>query len=65
VLALPGLAAGYRLLKRQAWGRILALVVGFLDLVNFPVSTAIGIYTLWVLLQDSAATYFARGAPAD
>ena len=34
------------------------MVVGFLGLVNFPLGTAIGIYTFWVLLQDSAADYF-------
>jgi hypothetical protein len=50
--------AGYGLLRRRAWGRILALVVGFLGLVDFPLGTAIGIYTFWVLLQDSAADYF-------
>lgn len=30
-----------------------------LNLVNFPIGTIIGIYTLWVLFQDSAADYFA------
>jgi hypothetical protein len=59
VLALPGLLAGYGLLKRQRWGQILAIVVGFLGLINLPVGTALGIYTLFVLLQDAANDYFA------
>jgi hypothetical protein len=58
VLGIPGMVAGYGLLRRKAWGNILAMVVGFLGLVNFPLGTAIGIYTFWVLLQDSAADYF-------
>ncbi len=58
VLGIPGMVAGYGLLRRKACGRILAMVVGFLGLVNFPLGTAIGIYTFWVLLQDSAADYF-------
>ena len=58
VLGIPGMVAGYGLLRRKAWGRILAMVVGFLGLVNFPLGTAIGIYTCWVLLQDSAADCF-------
>ena len=61
VLGIQGMVAGYGLLRRKAWGRILAMVVGFLGflgLVNFPLGTAIGIYTFWVLLQDSAADYF-------
>ena len=63
-LSLPGLAAGYGLLKHQPWARILAIVVGILSLLNFPLGTAIGIYTLWVLMQPTAADYFATPAPA-
>ncbi len=57
-LALPGLAAGYGLLTRKPWARIVALVVGVLGLVNFPLGTAIGIYTMWVLTQPGATEYF-------
>lgn len=64
VLALPGLLAGYGLLKRQRWGQILGMVIGVLDLISFPVGTAIGIYTLFVLLQNSATDYFAAQEPA-
>lgn len=59
VLALPGLAAGYGLLKRRSWGRILAIVMGILNLPNFPLGTALGLYTLWVLLQTEAVDHFA------
>lgn len=45
VLALPGMLAGYGLLRRKAWGRILALIVGFLNLPNFPLGTALALYT--------------------
>jgi hypothetical protein len=58
VLAVPGLLAGYGLLIRASWGRVLAIVVGVLGLFNFPVGTAIGVYALWVLLQNSATEYF-------
>jgi hypothetical protein len=58
VLALPGLLAGIGLLNRKNWGRILAIVVSFLNLLNFPLGTAIGAYSLWVLFQESAASYF-------
>jgi len=57
-LALPGFAAGYGLLKRKEWGRILAIVVAFVHLINFPLGTLLGVYTLWVLLQTSAGEYF-------
>ena len=63
-LALPGLLAGYGLLTRKPWGRMLAMAVGILGLVNFPLGTAIGVYTLWVLTQPAASEYFATPAPA-
>jgi hypothetical protein len=64
VLALPGLIAGVGLLRRQMWGRVLAIIVAFFGLINFPIGTAIGIYALFVLLQNAAAEYFAPQQPA-
>jgi hypothetical protein len=58
MLALPGLIAGIGLLRRSSWGRILAIIVSFINLLNFPIGTIIGVYSLWVLFQDSAAIYF-------
>jgi hypothetical protein len=63
VLALPGMIAGYGLLKRRPWGRILATVVAILGLINFPIGTAIGIYVIWVLFQQAATDYFAPMQP--
>ena len=63
-LGLPGLFAGYGLLKRKPWARVLAIVVGILSLLNFPLGTAIGIYTLWMLTQPVASEYFAAPTPA-
>jgi len=48
--AAAGFIAGCGLLQQQEWARILTLVVGFLALLNVPIGTALGIYTLWVLL---------------
>jgi hypothetical protein len=45
-----GFIAGWGLLKRQQWARIIALVLAFISLFNIPFGTAIGVYTLWVLL---------------
>lgn len=58
-IALPGILAGYGLLKGRNWGRILAIIVGILGLVNIPIGTVVGVYTLFVLLQESANLYFA------
>jgi hypothetical protein len=48
--AAAGFIAGWGLLQREDWARTMALVVGFVALLNVPIGTAIGIYTLWVLL---------------
>jgi hypothetical protein len=58
VLSVPGMVAGYGLLKQRSWARGLAIAVGFLSLFNVPIGTLIGIYTLFVLLQTDAGEYF-------
>ncbi|HEY45052.1 MAG TPA: hypothetical protein G4O11_13825 [Anaerolineae bacterium] len=58
ILSLPGFLAGFGLLKRESWARILALILAFLNLVNFPFGTALGIYAFFVLLQREASEYF-------
>ena len=52
--AVAAFAAGWGLLQRESWARVLALVVGFLSLFNPPFGTALGIYTLWILLPANA-----------
>jgi len=54
VLSVPGIVAGIGLLKARPWSRPLALIVGCLHLLSFPFGTALGVYTLWVLLNDES-----------
>lgn len=58
LLSLPGFLAGYGLLKRYAWARVLAIVLGALNLLNIPFGTALGVYTFWVLLNEESAAEF-------
>jgi zinc-ribbon domain len=48
------LIAGYGLLNRRPWGRVLAIIAGVLALIKFPLGTALGIYTLWVLASGAS-----------
>ena len=59
VLSLPSLLAGWGLTKRREWARILAIILGVIHLLAFPVGTAIGAYTLWALLNDQTKALFA------
>jgi zinc-ribbon domain/Predicted membrane protein (DUF2127) len=54
------LVAAWGLFERRPWARILVLVIGFLALLRFPFGTALGIYTLWVLLPGPAAQEYER-----
>jgi len=60
LLSTPGLIGGIYLLKHRPWARILVLILGFLNLINIPFGTILGIYTLWVLMQDDAIALFTR-----
>ena len=49
------LLLAWGLFERQPWARMLGIVIGFLALLRIPLGTALGIYTLWVLLPESSA----------
>ena len=55
--ALAAIAA-WGLYERAQWGRIVAIVAAFLSLLKFPFGTAIGIWTLVVLLGYRNATLY-------
>ncbi len=43
------IATGIALLNRASWARVLAVIAAVLALIKFPLGTALGIYTLYVL----------------
>ncbi len=53
-----GILAGVGLLQRQGWARVLAIVVAIFALLSVPIGTALGVYTLWVLLSPNADTEY-------
>jgi predicted nucleic acid-binding Zn ribbon protein len=58
IKAAAGFLAGWGLLQREPWARLLTIVLAFLALFNIPFGTALGIYSLWVLLpHESEAEY--------
>jgi hypothetical protein len=52
------LAAGWGLMERAPWGRIVAIVAAFLCLLKIPIGTALGIWTLVTLLGYRNATLY-------
>jgi len=58
VFSVPEILAGCALLKFKEWGRILALVVAFLNVIWFPIGTALSVYTFVILMNQEAMALF-------
>jgi hypothetical protein len=58
-----GIIAAWGLFQRLRWARVLALIIAFLSLIHLPFGTALGIYTLWVLLPAQSGEEYSRMCP--
>ena len=58
IISIPSIIGGIGLLKRKNWARILILIVSAIDLLNVPLGTALGVYSIWVLIQDETVKMF-------
>ncbi len=63
-MAVLSLLAGWGLLERQPWARTLGIVLACFSLIKVPFGTALGIYTLWVLLPASSEEEYRQIARA-
>jgi hypothetical protein len=61
-LAIGCIIGGIGLLHRRRWSRILVLILSFLNLIHFPLGTALGVYGIWVLMNDQADSLFTQGS---
>jgi zinc ribbon protein len=52
ILAAGGVCVGLGLMQRAPWARTAAIILGVLALFHPPFGTALGVYSLWVLLAD-------------
>ncbi|HZQ18796.1 MAG TPA: zinc ribbon domain-containing protein [Terriglobales bacterium] len=59
-IAAGGILVGWGLMNHERWARITAIIVGILAIFHPPFGTALGIYTLWVLLSANAAAEYDR-----
>ncbi|UCE19549.1 MAG: hypothetical protein JSV84_04180 [Gemmatimonadota bacterium] len=60
VLSVPEIIGSLGLLKRKSWARILVLILAATDLIFIPIGTAIGVYSIWVLLHDETVRLFSQ-----
>ncbi len=52
------LLAGWGLMERTQWGRVVAIVAAFFSLIRIPIGTALGIWTLVTLLGYRNTTLY-------
>lgn len=60
-LALPAILGGWGLLNYKSWSRILMIIISGLSLLHFPLGTALGVYGLWVLLNEQTRQLLESG----
>ena len=61
VKAAAGFLAGWGLLNRQPWARPLTIALAIVSLfIHIPFGTALGVYTLWVLLPANSEAEYER-----
>jgi len=49
---------GVPLRRHRPWSRLVALMLGAVDLLLLPYGTALGIYAIWILLNEDAKKLF-------
>jgi hypothetical protein len=59
-----GIFAGVAFLRRESNGRTLGIIAAALSLISFPFGTALGVYTLVVLLSHEVRQGYQRLSPA-
>ena len=62
LLAAANFAAGWGLWQRREWGRITALVLAAIRLLNFPIGTIIGGLIIYFLVQPNVRAEFQQPA---
>ena len=50
--------------RRRPFGRMLSLALAVIDLLVLPFGTALGVYTMWVLLANDGRRLFEPSPPA-
>jgi hypothetical protein len=58
IFSIAGIIGAVGVLKKKEWGRITLLVLSFFSLLSIPLGTILGVYGIWVLLNDETIRLF-------
>ena len=50
------------LLQRRSWSRVPMIIVSAVKLLDIPLGTVLGIYTIWAMIQDDTKTILNAGS---
>ena len=57
-MSLPSIIAGYGLLKKKKWARTWSIISAVVAAMQFPLGTAVTVYTFWFLFSDPGKQFF-------
>jgi hypothetical protein len=58
LVSAPLIVAGFGVLRFRPWARVLIIIISALNLLNLPLGTAVGMYSLSVMLSVEAEYLF-------
>jgi hypothetical protein len=60
LMTIPSFIAGYALLKKKSWAKTAAIIGGVTAAMNFPLGTAVCVYTFWFLFSAPGKAMFEK-----
>ena len=60
----PSFLAGYALLKQKRWAKTIGIIAAVMAGLNFPLGSALCVYTLWFLFGESGKFLYHKAAYA-
>ena len=63
LFGIPPVVAGYGMLKRKSWARVMGIISACLTALSFPLGTALCVYSMWFLFGEGEKFYRGYDAP--
>ena len=64
LLITPSFLAGYAFLKRKRWAKTMGIIAAIVAGLNFPLGSALCVYTLWFLFGETGRFLYHKAAYA-
>ena len=61
LFGLPPLIAGYAMLKRKRWAKVMGVIAACVESFSMPFGTALCVYTLWFLFGQQGENFHRAG----